>query len=40
VLAVWKPLPLENCKTDERGRAVQEECYAAKMAGNKDTTSS
>ncbi len=35
-----KPLPLENCKTDERGRAVHEECYTAKIARNKDTTSS
>ncbi len=27
-----KPCPLENCKIDERGCAVHEECYIAKLA--------
>jgi hypothetical protein len=25
-----KPLPLEECKTDDHGNPVHEECYAAK----------
>lgn len=26
-----KDVPLRNCKIDERGRAVHEECYVARM---------
>jgi hypothetical protein len=30
-LADHKPVQLENAKTDERGKAVHEECYALKL---------
>ena len=30
-LICHKPVQLENAKTDERGKAVHEECYALKL---------
>jgi hypothetical protein len=31
------PVELETCKTDERGRAVHEECYVRKIRANSKT---
>ena len=31
-----KPVLLEDCKVDEKGRAVHESCYIAKVAQQKE----
>ena len=30
-----KPVPLENCKFDENGKAVHEDCYVGRMLEDK-----
>ena len=32
-----KPVPLEDCKIDEQGRAVHESCYLTKVASQKES---
>jgi hypothetical protein len=34
-----RPVQLENCKIDERGKPVHEDCYAAKLVVDKATGS-
>jgi hypothetical protein len=33
------PVPLEECKTDEQGRAVHEQCYAIKIKRETEASS-